>query len=533
MNVGIGLSVSNFSSVPTVGLDLDAAIAALFSSGEEGAWYDPSDLTTLYQDAAGTTPVTGTGQPVGLMLDKSKGLTLGAELVTNGTFDTDTTGWVGNNANATLTWQSGSTALFENVADFAYVRTSASIALTAGKWYRVSFDLIARSHPSAAFHVGLGVSGNNIGSPGSYSYLYKATGPAEFQIRPNAAGIGTAVFDNISIRELPGNHATQSTSTARPTLQVTGTTPATLGSELVTNGTFDTASDWTLGTGWTISGGVAAFAPGTGSLLSQSGTFASSRTYAISFDISLNGSCSMTVQFSGGGGSDTAGLLSFGSGSHTVFVSTTIARSVIGFSATAVSDFTIDNISVKEVLTWADPKYYLDFDGVDDFLDAPDIAGLEGIPEMSVCLGAAIPSGTAQQSPVSKWNDGTLFSWLIDYVSATSRFFVTTGVSGGIATFNVTRDDSVNVSIYRFKTSNGYLDINGASVSPSSDTIVATVTRDNNAVVTIGAKKDGATVAGFFSGPIYGLIIRSADLDVAELAATEAYLATKSGVTLP
>ena len=34
-------------------------------------WLDPSDLTTLFQDAAGTTPVTAPGQPVGLALDKS------------------------------------------------------------------------------------------------------------------------------------------------------------------------------------------------------------------------------------------------------------------------------------------------------------------------------------------------------------------------------------------------------------------------------------------------------------------------------
>lgn len=54
-----------------------------FSKGEQGAWYDPSDLTTLFQDSAGTTPVTLSPmeQPVGLMLDKSKGLALGAELV--------------------------------------------------------------------------------------------------------------------------------------------------------------------------------------------------------------------------------------------------------------------------------------------------------------------------------------------------------------------------------------------------------------------------------------------------------------------
>ena len=45
--------------------------ASLFAGGIAGAWYDPSDLSTLFQDAAGTTPVTASGQPVGLMLDKS------------------------------------------------------------------------------------------------------------------------------------------------------------------------------------------------------------------------------------------------------------------------------------------------------------------------------------------------------------------------------------------------------------------------------------------------------------------------------
>lgn len=44
---------------------------SLFAAGEQGAWYDPSDLSTLFQDYAGTTPVTAAGQPVGRMLDKS------------------------------------------------------------------------------------------------------------------------------------------------------------------------------------------------------------------------------------------------------------------------------------------------------------------------------------------------------------------------------------------------------------------------------------------------------------------------------
>ena len=45
--------------------------AVLFANNEPGVWYDPSDLSTLFQDTAGTTPVTTPGQTVALMLDKS------------------------------------------------------------------------------------------------------------------------------------------------------------------------------------------------------------------------------------------------------------------------------------------------------------------------------------------------------------------------------------------------------------------------------------------------------------------------------
>lgn len=45
--------------------------SSLFASGEQGVWYDPSDFSTMFQDSAGTTPVTAVGQPVGKILDKS------------------------------------------------------------------------------------------------------------------------------------------------------------------------------------------------------------------------------------------------------------------------------------------------------------------------------------------------------------------------------------------------------------------------------------------------------------------------------
>ena len=45
-------------------------ILALFSGGEQGAYYDPSDSSTVFQDAAMTTPA-GANDPVGALMDKS------------------------------------------------------------------------------------------------------------------------------------------------------------------------------------------------------------------------------------------------------------------------------------------------------------------------------------------------------------------------------------------------------------------------------------------------------------------------------
>jgi hypothetical protein len=43
---------------------------SLFAGGEQGAWYDPSDLQSMFQDSASTVPAA-VGAPVGRILDKS------------------------------------------------------------------------------------------------------------------------------------------------------------------------------------------------------------------------------------------------------------------------------------------------------------------------------------------------------------------------------------------------------------------------------------------------------------------------------
>jgi hypothetical protein len=58
--------------------------ASFFANGEQGWWYDPSNFATLFQDSAGTTPVTAVGQPVGLQLDSRD---LSYSVFFNGTSD--------------------------------------------------------------------------------------------------------------------------------------------------------------------------------------------------------------------------------------------------------------------------------------------------------------------------------------------------------------------------------------------------------------------------------------------------------------
>ena len=64
-----------FSSVSAVGIShtdsSEFSPLSLFKDGKQGVWYDPSDLSTLFQDAAGTFLVTTNDNPVGKMLDKS------------------------------------------------------------------------------------------------------------------------------------------------------------------------------------------------------------------------------------------------------------------------------------------------------------------------------------------------------------------------------------------------------------------------------------------------------------------------------
>lgn len=200
----------------------------LFLSGERGVWYDPSDLSTLFQDSAGTIPVTGTEQPVGLMLDKSKGLVRGPELVNNGDFSSGLTGWaqilgtvsvIGNKLRVART--SGN------------IGRAASKAMTCaiGKSYEVSYTKNKMTSGSSGIIVTINATSTagaifiaNGAVEGAGKAVFTATQTTHWLFCEAGSGADGdyAEFDNISVRELPGNHATQATAASRPIFRDVG-----------------------------------------------------------------------------------------------------------------------------------------------------------------------------------------------------------------------------------------------------------------------------------------------------------------------
>lgn len=204
---------------------------SLFASGEQGAWFDPDATGTLFQDHLGATP-SAVGQPVGLMLDKSQGLFLGPEQVINGDFADGLSGWDNSSLGTGSIIQSGGRLTLSGVSSTDRARLTQDLTnrLAPGKIYKVSFDILSFS--GGASFAALGpVIGN--GARGQVSFT--GTGRHGFVTLPisganlfwTQTGFTGSTFDldNVTARELPGNHARQATTTAWPTLMQSGAVP--------------------------------------------------------------------------------------------------------------------------------------------------------------------------------------------------------------------------------------------------------------------------------------------------------------------
>lgn len=200
---------------------LNRAIVRAIVSENNGAWFDPSDLSTLYQDAAGTIPVTAVEQPVGLMLDKSRGLMLGPELVSNGTFDTNVRGWGPTDGFVTNYTIDSGTVIVTTTDSSGLIQT---VPTEVGKLYRTAVKLKSISGTSGSCRVDAPLRtivaqtalSSSLEST-TVQVIFKATS-SQTTLYLRVSSAGTFSFDEVSTRELYGYHATQSITASRPTL---------------------------------------------------------------------------------------------------------------------------------------------------------------------------------------------------------------------------------------------------------------------------------------------------------------------------
>lgn len=180
--------------------------ASIFAVGDLGAWYDPSDLLTLFQDSAGTTPVTTTGNPIGLMLDKRYGLALGANVIINGTFTgNSSTGW---------TLVTGATVENEKLKlDAPVANVVSAYSVIVGRTYK--WEVTISDYVSGTVNMSVGGATRlSATANGMYRGFFTAT--ATNSLRFLSTGTPRASTDNLMVQELAGSHAVQATTTARP-----------------------------------------------------------------------------------------------------------------------------------------------------------------------------------------------------------------------------------------------------------------------------------------------------------------------------
>lgn len=251
------------------------------------------------------------------------------ELITNGTFDNGTTGWFTSssggvtgsvvngeyNLNNTAGGGKGVTQAFKTQIGKTYKITATARKVSGNNAFLVAAqtnwgfsDSLAYASTPSSSNVELSVTFKAVGEE---SYVY---------LRSDAVGV--TVFDNISVQEV--------------------------GENLVTNGTFDSDSQWNKGVGWTISGGTASSdgsqTSGSSLTLNNASKYETGKTYTVTFTISNYSAGGVNPHIRG----DAFGEVT-GNGTHTV-TGVAGSSSPTGINMYASSTFvgSIDNVIVTE-----------------------------------------------------------------------------------------------------------------------------------------------------------------------------------------
>ena len=279
--------------------------------------------------------------------------TYGAELVVNGDFATDSdwakgTGWTISSGKAHC-----------DGTQVTNADLTQSSVTTSGKVYKITYTVSNYSAGNCFPRVGSGFVGASRSSNGTFTDIIEV-GSSTLNIRGDVNFIGS--IDNVSIKEdLTGDLTWTGGAGTRVNSEGNVEVASVLGEDVVVNGDFATDTDWTKSAQVTISGG-------TGNIISNDGSFQNITqliltigvTYLITFDIVNVNSGAIKVG-SGGGGDDIATNIST-VGSYSITF-TSIGTSIAFARYFGVTDISIDNVVVKEVITTDIPRIDYPLDG--------------------------------------------------------------------------------------------------------------------------------------------------------------------------
>ena len=196
-------------------------IPELYKNGEQGVWFDPSDLSTMFKDADGLISVTKDGHPEGLILDKSQGLFNGSYI------DFDLLGLNPESVNSygTVTHVGGAVMydiISINTSNALYVPISNPDLVN--KIYSVTLDIENLSSSAVEIKVsGAGFAPTlvtlkaNEHLNDTFTFRFSSTTKLYFRVSRAKLKVNSA-----KIKEVKGNHATQPTASSRPTYKTDG-----------------------------------------------------------------------------------------------------------------------------------------------------------------------------------------------------------------------------------------------------------------------------------------------------------------------
>jgi len=531
---------------------------ALFASGEEGVWYDPSDLTTMLQEDTSAVPAV-IGQPVGTILDKSQGLNRGSELVTNGSFAADSdwtkgTGWS----------ISGGVAVADNIS--GQNLSQAGLGLVTNAVYEVTFTVVTRSSGSVIVRFGGGtpVSSISYNSAGTYTAILRANA-SNTTLAIRGQGGFTGTVDNVSLKQIEGKHARQTTSDKRPVLArhpeggirnlldytqefddsywIKGLSSIAANQAAAPDGT-TTADELTFSVQYSnirspdliTTAGVTATVSvwlknvdGNTTLRLRGST--SGGTYLQSITIT-NEWARYTATFTHDGTNDINFALQDGNASNLGNVLIWGAQVEVGSTATRYQHVTDDlRYDITEPFG-VSPVYYLAFDGANDCL-ATSAIDFTGTDSMTVCAGMAKDTlDTAVIAELSGNVTGNQGSFRLAAISTASGLYRFQSRGDGTAQASNASPfgTGTNVLTGIGDISDPVSTIRVDGTQEATNTTTQGAGNYGNHALNVGARNDGEGLS--LNGNIYGLIIRGATCTATELTLLEGYIAKKTGVYL-